>query len=142
MKTDLFQNHFNLPKKTEKFGFFSVFLLLYFSLLVYGGLHVKDSFAVQNDTSAPFTENKSIPLPVQKAAQSVIKICINKCDSDGNSYGTGFVIDNNLAVTNFHVVDSLRFQDVLRIETLSGKEIRFKKISHLSTLHDLAVLEV
>ena len=61
--------------------------------------------------------------------------------------GTGFFIDQNTLVTNYHVIESLHSQhNKIRFfhPTFHNplKEIQFKRIKHLSALHDLAVLEV
>ena len=52
-----------------------------------------------------FQERTPLPAEVEKAKHSIIKIVIN--GSTGGSQGSGFFIDQNTLVTNYHVIDSL-----------------------------------
>ena len=90
---------------------------------------------------------EKLPQPVVQAQHAIVKIIISG-PLTLRSQGTGFFIDQNTLVTNYHVIDSLHSQHT-KIRFLHStfhnplKEIiQFKKIKHLSALHDMAVLEV
>ena len=86
---------------------------------------------------------EKLPSPVVQAQYAIVKIVIR----GPGVQGTGFFIDQNTLVTNYHVIEFLRLQHAkIRFfhPTFHNplKEIQFKRIKHLSALHDLAVLEV
>ena len=97
-------------------------------------------------TSCTYQENTLLPSEIEKAKYSIVKIIIE--GSDFRSQGTGFFINQNTIVTNYHVVEFLNSESTtihfssFIFQSRVGKEIQFKRIKHLSALYDLAVLEV
>ena len=105
-------------------SFFFFFFFFYFVSLAYA--------------NPPF-----FPAVVEKAKDSIVKISIHKSKDNNENIGTGFFIDEMTVVTNFHVINRLRYADYpLHLETQSGQEVPFKRIKNFSILHDLALLEV
>ena len=85
---------------------------------------------------------------VKKAQEAVVTIQVGTPDFPVGM-GTGFVIEKNLLVTNFHVVANLREKKlfpVIKVKRSQNKESspfpEIVKIKAMSALHDLAVLEI
>ena len=81
----------------------------------------------------------SLTATEKKSAKSIWNIIF----PTGN--GTGFFISKNELVTNFHVVDDLTQYNIKKfylIQEGHSRTLKIKQIKHLSTQHDLAVLEI
>ena len=131
--------------KMKNPGFFLFCLLFFTSLLIYFPV-----FASQTEE-----ENPSVPVMVEEAAESLVSISViiiseiiskdaekdAPFDMDFNN-GTGFVIDGNTVITNFHVIRKFKSGSYILITSKTGKRFPFKRITHLSALDDLAVLEI
>ena len=117
---------------------FSIFLLICFPVL-----------ASQTDE-----ESSSVPVMVGEAAQSLVRITVpfeaettaarqKKMVSDIYfSIGTGFLIDEKTVITNFHIIQYFKSEMRLFITSQTDDPLLFKRITHLSAMDDLAVLEI
>ena len=79
-----------------------------------------------------------IPEEITNAAKSIVRV------QHHAGIGTGFFIDENTLVTNFHVVDIVKRKSSIQLSTNTGKPIKVNhvKVRQLSAEYDLAILEV
>ena len=83
-----------------------------------------------------------LPAAAGRAIQSAVKISLIQPEADQKKFeGTGFLIGENLVATNFHVISQMEGLH-LRVQSNAGGQLPFLRISRLSALSDLAVLEV
>ena len=121
-------------------------------------------FAVQETLANGKEEEHPVPVEIEKVRDAVVKILISGyVDGSYNGsfrenkqgaynsvtpwhwaqrQGTGFVINEKIVVTSFHVLRKFESDIFFQIQNQSGEELSFKRITHLSVLDDLAVLEV
>ena len=75
----------------------------------------------------------------EQAAKAVWKIDLK------NHTGSGFFISENKIVTNFHVIEELESigsEDIVLVQEGNPNQLKVKRISALSILNDLAILEI
>ena len=100
-----------------------------------------------------YAEQSSIPSPVKKASESIVKIIIkNSSDSPKGKIAaaTGFIINPTTIITNRHVADVIDTlnsgKNQVFIYTQDNAVIPFKRVklksAHKSQSDDLAILEV
>ena len=87
-----------------------------------------------------YAVENAIPEHIKQAENSVVSIKVQRLNKL-LSIGTGFFIDETTIVTSFNIIAHTRKFQKYIIESPLGK-ISFKKVKHLSALHNLAVLEV
>ena len=117
--------------------------------------------AVQETLANEKEKEGLVPVEVEEVRPAVVKILIsgknnndtlreNKQESYNlvnsqswiQTQGTGFIIHGKIVVTNFHLLRKFKSDISFQIHNQFGKEFPFKRVTHLSALDDLAVLEV
>ncbi len=81
-----------------------------------------------------FAEANEIPEEVIKSGQAIYKF------DTPRRYATGFFINPNIFVTNFHAIDKIKNLNEISLQKINRSSIKVKKILAVSAYADLAIL--
>ena len=132
---------------------FSVFPPVFFLLCLFALLYSSESRSQYPGYKAsPLLEksrrlsanNKAlISRKVRRAERALVEITIDNKYEDIETKGTGFfLLSENSVATNFHLIAFAHSKRPVVIRNIWGDDLRFRRITHLSVMHDLAILEV